>query len=161
MLVRNTSSYEKVIPVRAAVWKENRDINICDPGTGHTAFRTQESGASVMRTAGAAQGITVDKIMADFDLERIDLLKLDIEGAEKDVFDHSQSWISRVGAIAVEVHDWILPGSTESVRSATREFKYEWRQDDVTFFARNENSRRIKRNPDTSNHFPLKILSTY
>ena len=43
--------------------------------------------------------MTVDAIMQKYAIDRIDILKIDIEGAEYEVFDDPSRWISKVGAI--------------------------------------------------------------
>jgi FkbM family methyltransferase len=47
---------------------------------------------------------TLDEIVASCGLARIDLLKIDIEGAERDVFARSPDCLSQVGVIIIELH---------------------------------------------------------
>ena len=39
--------------------------------------------------------MTVDRLMAEFRLEKIDILKMDIEGAEKEVFEDTSAGYQR------------------------------------------------------------------
>lgn len=61
---------------------------------------------------GAAQrpgGTSVPKIMSDYGIDRIGLLKADIEGGEFAVFGDSEDlrWLTRVDQLVLEVHpDW-------------------------------------------------------
>jgi FkbM family methyltransferase len=132
MLQKNTAPYPNVIAVHAALWKENCNLSVYDPGTGNTTFRTQPSAGKNTPVVG----VTLDKLMMDYGIDRIDLLKMDIEGAESDVFEHPSQWIDRVGAIAVEVHDWIHSGSSAIVRSATRDFPFQWQDRETDYFSR-------------------------
>ena len=50
------------------------------------------------------QGITMEKLIAQQSLEQIDLLKVDIEGSEIDLFQGPSEWLARVRAIAIEFH---------------------------------------------------------
>ena len=43
--------------------------------------------------------ITVDRLMSDHGIEHIDILKVDIEGAEKEVFADTSAWIDRLVSI--------------------------------------------------------------
>jgi FkbM family methyltransferase len=57
--------------------------------------------------AGAAEQVesrTLPQLMADHQLERIDLLKLDCEGAEWDILPSAESVLPRVRQIAMEFH---------------------------------------------------------
>jgi hypothetical protein len=48
--------------------------------------------------------ITVKEILDRFNLEKVDFLKMDIEGAEYAIFRDSQEWLKRVDNFAMEVH---------------------------------------------------------
>lgn len=49
----------------------------------------------------------------------VDMLKVDIEGAELEVFSQAAAeWLSRVNLIIVETHDRFRPGSDSAVRKA-------------------------------------------
>jgi hypothetical protein len=38
------------------------------------------------------------------------LMKIDVEGAESDLFQTPYAGFQRFPALAIELHDWILPG---------------------------------------------------
>ena len=99
ILQENVKFYHNIIPVQAAVWKKNARLNLFDPGGGSWAMQTK------VASDGCVEGLTIPEIMRRFDLTRIDILKMDIEGAEKEVFKHHEEWISHVGSIAIETHD--------------------------------------------------------
>jgi len=42
------------------------------------------------------------------------LIKIDIEGAEKDLFSCSRDWIDKFPILIIELHDWMLPGQATS-----------------------------------------------
>ena len=47
------------------------------------------------------------------------IVKLDVEGAEKDVFSGNTEWVARTPLIIVELHDWLMPrqgGATPFLR---------------------------------------------
>ena len=50
------------------------------------------------------------------------VFKIDIEGAEREVFETPAEWIGKVGAVMVELHDDINPGCHEAFEKATRGF---------------------------------------
>jgi FkbM family methyltransferase len=49
-------------------------------------------------------GMTIGGILDAADLVRVDLVKLDVEGAERELFDAADGWRDRVGAILAEIH---------------------------------------------------------
>jgi FkbM family methyltransferase len=168
MLLKNIAPYPGITPVHAALWKGNGVLNLCDTGAGNTTFQVSDAGDPGWTCgAGRVPAMTLKKIMTDYDLDRIDLLKIDVEGAEKEIFEHSSGWIDRVGLIAVELHDWIRSGISESVRRATMEFQYDWQRGDVTYLARSQDAVRLPQvteqrpegSPRSASRFPFKILS--
>lgn len=54
---------------------------------------------------GSIPGLPPAEIIRRSGFETVDLLKIDIEGAEVQVFQGDLSWLQRVGAIAIEFHD--------------------------------------------------------
>ena len=78
-----------------------------DPRAEKWAFAVQKDVSGV----GTIRGITMNELFDEFGIDRIDLLKLDIEGAEKEVFGSGPTaWLDRVGVIAIELHDCFKPG---------------------------------------------------
>jgi len=122
LLQRNVSLYPQIKPVNAALWRENGQICLIDPQHGHHGFQTVER----TENSRLVQAMTVDALMAKMGLEFIDILKIDIEGSEKEVFENSAKWIDRVGMIMVELHDTLKPGCTTAFQEAAKGFSLEY-----------------------------------
>lgn len=121
LLRKNCAPYPNVLPVQAALWSERRSLVVRDSGEGRNAFQVGDRNGH----PGGGQevpGLTIDQLMADHGLDRIDLLKIDIEGAEKEVFDHAGGWVGRVDGIVTELHDRFKPGCTRSLLANTPDF---------------------------------------
>lgn len=138
VLEKNIAPYPKVTVVPGALWHENARIDLVDPGLGQWAFRTQAPGCS--ESAGplvhAVQGMTLDALCRDHGVERIDILKMDIEGAEREVFGDPSAWIGRVDGLIVELHDWLKPGCSRSFHEGSKGFADQWRQGENVYLAR-------------------------
>lgn len=78
---------------------------------------------------GHVPGISLPEIMRRFSVSFIDLLKVDIEGAEYALFAGPLPWLSVVGAIVMEVHNFSEHDDPAAVIAAlgdfTVEMKYE------------------------------------
>ena len=60
------------------------------------------------------KGITIPMILQMHGIDHIDILKLDIEGAEYRVFENNfDEWINKVDQIIIELHDRYQPGCAE------------------------------------------------
>lgn len=72
--------------------------------------------------------------MGDAGIDSINLLKMDIEGAEKEIFKCCP-WINKVNVLAIELHDRLYGGCTQAVRDACQGFAIEERGEITFFFA--------------------------
>ena len=50
------------------------------------------------------EGITITELIERYKLTKIDLLKIDIEDSEKELFSSSTDWLEKVRAIVIEIH---------------------------------------------------------
>jgi FkbM family methyltransferase len=139
ILKQNTAPYKNIVTMHAALWNENRRINIVDPGLGYSGFMT-ESGSENHKKLGelvhCIEGMTIDRIMEKQGIEYIDLLKMDIEGAEREVFLTSSTWIQNVGSLIVELHERKKPGCSRSFYIAIDDFDEKWIQGENVFVSR-------------------------
>lgn len=140
ILQKNIAPYKNIIAVQAALWNENKKINLVDPGLGNSGFMT-ESNTDGQNTFGAQihqiAGMTVNRIMEEYQLDYIDLFKIDIEGAEHEVFLSSADWIQNVGSMIVELHERMKPGCNQSFNDAVKDFDGKWTQGENIFVTRN------------------------
>jgi FkbM family methyltransferase len=125
LLQRNTAPYPKIRPLKVALWQKNQQIRLIDPRDGNDGFQTKEGLMDNDVCLGYVRGVTLDAIMAEKALSFIDVLKIDIEGAEKEVFENSSNWINRVGIIIAELHDHIKSGCSAAFLHATQDFDFD------------------------------------
>lgn len=122
ILSRNIAAYPNIRPVHAAlVAAPCGPLELRDRGTGNWGFTTIAQAADRAETGVIEQvpTCTLPDICARFGFERIGFLKLDIEGAEKALFDGDPavSGMGLVDALMVELHDRILPGCSDSLHA--------------------------------------------
>jgi len=88
---------------RAAVWDRDAKVNLGAPpdGTGFNAIRVSPEGNG---DAHFVDGYTMSTLFARSAFPRIDVLKVDVEGAEVELFHGDVSWLERVGMLAIEFH---------------------------------------------------------
>lgn len=71
------------------------------------------------------QSTTVDEIMIENNFQTVDILKIDIEGAEKDLFEKNyENWLPKVKIIMVETHDRMVPRSAFTVMNALDKYNF-------------------------------------
>src|ERR1700731_1457140 len=139
LLRANVADYPNITPVHAALWKENRELKVVDPGMGAWGFQTRLAEGSEDlddKSQELSRGITISDLMNEYGLDHIDLLKIDIEGSEREVFENADAWIENVGAIAIELHDKTQPGCSRSFNQATKDFVALGEKCETVFVAR-------------------------
>lgn len=120
LLTKNTIGLQDVTCVQAAIWTNDGTITLQTEGLGNSSFRAGNGAGKSVRA------ITIRSLMRDHDIDRIGLLKVDIEGAEKDIFGSSDmDWLSAVDRISIEVHDHFRPGATQSIFEALRSARWD------------------------------------
>jgi FkbM family methyltransferase len=141
LLLANTRSYPNVTAVQAALWTECGKVELTDPGTGPDGYRlgsqTPEHADAGAQRSTVVNAIDLPTLMADHGIDRIGILKVDIEGAEREVFDASAAWIDSVDSIAIELHDRFKSGCSRAFFAATEGFPNEFARGEDLFVWRN------------------------
>jgi FkbM family methyltransferase len=91
--------------LRAAVWSSEKTLagEAVDDPDHFSAFAVHETADASGEKAIA--GWPMSRIIAHAGFERVDLLKVDIEGAEVELFKGNVDWLQQVRTIAIEFHD--------------------------------------------------------
>ncbi|HEY7772650.1 MAG TPA: FkbM family methyltransferase, partial [Marinagarivorans sp.] len=133
--------YPNITPIQAALWHKNEEIELLDPGLGSWGFMTGQKPSPDQASSTARHkvlGMTVDSLMVQFQLERIDILKIDIEGAEKEVFSDTSEWLPKVDAMIVELHERMKAGCNRSFYAGSQGFDNEWTLGENVYLSRSD-----------------------
>lgn len=122
-VVGNTKHYPNVHVKQAAIWPRQTVAKISDKfGVGKWGIVVEEMDDTDGEEAGEPNTCTIESIMKEFGWKQIDLLKLDIETAEKQLFSENyMSWLPKVKVIVIELHDWMVPGCSKPFFTAINE----------------------------------------
>lgn len=138
MLVENmrANHVENLECKLAAVWANNEPLSIGDSDGRHwgkTVAKAAQNGPSESSVAS----ITMDDILAQSPNGRIDILKMDIEGAEDGIFDENLGpleWLNHVRFLAIEIHG---PPLTERIHDLLRRRGFAVHQTGETTYGEN------------------------
>lgn len=120
-LKKNTSLYPNITLIKGGIWRCSSYLNITNPNSSKWSFITTEIDQP---NETSIQGLSLDDIISNAGWENADMIKLDIEGSEKEVFDQSGEWLQKVKVLIVELHDWFKPGSSSSVFRAVNNYNF-------------------------------------
>jgi FkbM family methyltransferase len=123
MLQQNVAPYPRVRGLRCGLWPRSSELVIENPEAKPWAFRVREAreGERGFPAVGIAE------LLAEHPSRTLDLLKLDIEGAELELFSDEgcHAWLARTNMIFVELHDRIKAGCTAAMEKAVSRHGFE------------------------------------
>lgn len=123
VLLKNISDFPNIVPIQAAVSAQSgASVVLRDRKTGNWGFTIVEEPEDSFDSneIQKVKTITIDDILKQFNKTEIGILKLDIEGAELEVFQNSAHWIGKINVLTVELHDRIKMGCSSAFYDATK-----------------------------------------
>jgi FkbM family methyltransferase len=122
LLLQNVAPYNRCIAINAAVSPKNGELFVYDSLTGSHGFRT--SGVINKNTISSVRAISINEIIKTYKLDRIDILKIDIEGAEFELFSENTEWLNIVDLMVIETHDKFGLETTKKVFKTLETYQY-------------------------------------
>jgi FkbM family methyltransferase len=118
ILKKNVGDIEKVTLINKPLASKEKNVSLSNPGAKSPSFRYKES-----KSAEGQETITILQVLDQYsDNFNHGILKLDIEGAEKEIFkSYPEDWIDDFELIFVEPHDWIYSGIKEIIMSVCKD----------------------------------------
>jgi FkbM family methyltransferase len=122
MLLRNTIGYSDIHCYNNAIWNKTTNLVIEPHPLGNWAFMVKETNGKEDHSIKAT---TIEVLMKELEIEQIDVLKIDIEGSEKELFELNYDyWLSKTKMIIIELHDWMNEGASRSFFKALVKYNF-------------------------------------
>jgi FkbM family methyltransferase len=101
---------DRIDCINAAVASTPGQGKMVDPGLGSWGFRVEEA------VAGSLSFVTINGLLSDprWQTATPFIIKVDIEGFERDLFAANTEWIDRFPLLIVELHDYMFPREASS-----------------------------------------------
>ena len=137
LMARNVDDLPGIHCMHNAVWNAHKSLGVFDSGSGEYGYQVKEESTE---EKSVIQSVTINDIIEKYQLQKIDLLKIDIEGSEKELFsDNYSTWLHKVGCIVIEVHDWFRPGCAAAFFRAIsgRDYTLSFKGENITILFEN------------------------
>lgn len=122
LLEYNTKKYEAIHPLKSGIWMNSTFLKVRDLGFGNWGFVVEEKSEEGPDTFRAT---SIGDILKKFNKNEVDIVKLDVEGAEKEIFtDSYQEWIPITKILVVELHDRMKPGCSRAFFRAMLNYNF-------------------------------------
>ncbi len=121
MINKNMEDCSGITVLNNGLYNTNTYFKIYDPYNATNSFVVEESN----ETDYDIKSVTIDQVLKDQKWDQIDILKIDIEGAEKKLFESNyESWLPKVKVVMVETHDRMVPKCSITVMKALDHFEF-------------------------------------
>jgi FkbM family methyltransferase len=110
LFCQNTAGHEHIVPMRGAIASKHGSARIINPDESEWGYRTEIND----RNSGELIALSVSELLERHgDCEPF-ICKIDIEGAEQELFSANTQWLARFPIVVIELHDWLFPRSGNS-----------------------------------------------
>lgn len=126
LLLLNSRPYSSIKAINAGVWKDSGFLEIDQKIGGDWGTTVKQSTAASNQPPSAIRSYSLEDLISLYHVDFIDLLKVDIEGSEVELFHPNAKWLSqKVGIAAIETHDRFKEGCTQAVLDFFPETSFE------------------------------------
>ncbi len=117
MASQNLKPYgERVVLLKKGLWASDQNL----------LFDGASTGAAIQDQGFEIEGISLPTILEQFSISRLNILKMDIEAAEKAIFSSNpEAWLDRVDWLIIEIHG---PGIKNLISQALQRSNFSMQQ---------------------------------
>ncbi len=122
ILKENVRYYKNIRANRSAIWSKNCYLKAEDIGAGKWMIVVKETDNE---DPVSFRSVTIDSLLENRNQNSINMLKLDVEGAEKEIFSSDcHNWLIKMDMIIIELHDRLIQGCTKTFNRAIEPYNY-------------------------------------
>lgn len=120
LLVRNTAEYKNVNIYQKAIWDNCNGVYVTNRNSiyGHSGKPNPAKyivGEQAIESEKLIESIRISDFMVEMEISTIDILKMDIQGAEIEAFEDAYLWLPHVRLLFIEIHDIFRNGCSRTV----------------------------------------------
>ncbi|BDQ12536.1 MAG: FkbM family methyltransferase [Chitinophagaceae bacterium] len=135
-LLKNIAGHPNIKANCMGLWNRDVYLLITNPDGPSSSFMLTETSPD---NPEAIPAESVETIMRGENWDTIDLLKIDIEGSEKEVFEANyEFWLPKTKVIYLELHDQMKKGCSKSVFAAISKYNFSFSFSDENLVFINE-----------------------
>jgi FkbM family methyltransferase len=121
LVTTNTRFYSNVLPLQSAIWHKHTHLQVVTDNLNPWSFQVKET----EKKDNSVMAYSITDIMKLYQWPVLDIVKLDVEGAEQAIFSENYNWLALTKMLIIELHENWLPGSSASFEKAIRQFNFD------------------------------------
>jgi len=111
ILTKNLNPYNNLFTEKKGLWSESCNLEVIQ-GEDNLPWSFYVK-PTKSKSEHTIEAICIEEIIEKYDLKEIDIIKIDIEGAEENLFEKNvEKWLPFVKVIIIELHDRFMPLSS-------------------------------------------------
>ena len=110
LMKANISYYNNVFCENSGLWNKDTKLKVYDKyNSGKWGLVVEED-----IEKGTVSAISMDTLFKKYSIEKVDVMKIDIETSERQLFSTNfENWLPKNKIVIIELHDWIDEGCSE------------------------------------------------
>lgn len=137
MLSKNTENFSDITLYNKGVWSVSTKLKVYDKFDGGKWALVVEpiNDNDKAKDAVLIDSISIAQLIKENNIEAVDILKIDIETSEREIFTTNfETWINNVKIFVLEFHDWLEKGTAQPFFTAITKHI-----ENYSFYIRGEN----------------------
>lgn len=153
ILLLNARRFGNIRAEKKGLWSRDTFLDVSAPdhnddfhsGTLHLSASERQDAFAVREVSASesnVQAVSIESLLAQHQLQCFEMIKLDVEGAEKTLFDHhpngasgdphGRDWLDGVKLLMAETHDRFVPGSSGAMQTVADALHRPFKRDMVS-----------------------------
>jgi len=122
IMQKNISSFKNIKAYKSGIWNKDTYLKVRNTKSEKWSFIVEEVSE---QEENSFLSLTINTLLQNSGFKEIDILKIDIEGSEKEVFtDNYEEWLSKVNILIIELHDYLKEGCSNAFYEAINKFNF-------------------------------------
>jgi FkbM family methyltransferase len=124
LTVKNTASYPNIKVIHGGLWNKEIDLKI-EAGQEDGFVVREINDKTGIKLENLTKGVSINSLMQTYNFPKIDFLKMNIEGSEKEIFTENYTeWLPKTKALLIELHDGKNAGCSKAVFNTTNQYDF-------------------------------------
>ena len=139
LFLRNTAHLRDVQLIQGGLWGTTGWLRVAQPNASKSELRLETAAGE---DPSALRAYTIPDLLRERGWTRVDLVKVDVEGAEREIFAARDiGWLRGTRALIVELHDRTTPGCAQALFKVLQGMNYDVQQRGDTLLVRFRHAR--------------------
>lgn len=125
LTLKNTANYPNIKVLHAALWSKTARLQIEAGQEDGFVVKEIRGKKEQVKSENSINGISINEILKKYHKTKIDFLKMNVEGSEKEIFSENyHDWLPYTKTMLIELHDGKNAGCSKTVFNTTNQYNF-------------------------------------